>query len=427
MNQNLQKIQRFVVLMLENRSFDHLLGYLKTVNPAIEGLTGSEYSNYPNPITQQPPAIPVSATANTMMPFDPNHEFCDVQSQLYGVDPTKPVPAPLEPCNSNPPKNPAAMRGFLAGGIAASNSQWGLGTGAEVMQCFAYGRVPFTTALAQQFAIFNFWYSSLPGPTWPNRFFVHAATSGGLTDSPGTDQIVQGFSFRGDTLYHALANAGKDWRIYHDGLPQAAGIDSLRTAYVDEFTSHFREMQYFAQDVQAGLLPEYTFIEPRYDSGGDYESGNSMHPMNDISQGDLLVKNVYEILRASATYWPETMLIITFDEHGGFYDHVPPPPAPPTGDDSTYLNKNHPFGFDLYGVRVPAIVVSAYTAKGTVIGQVATDPSTRFDHTSILATVQERFGLPPLTYRDEKANTLDIALNLDQPRTDAPVTLPSTL
>ncbi|HEX4120422.1 MAG TPA: alkaline phosphatase family protein [Verrucomicrobiae bacterium] len=420
----LQDIQRFVVLMLENRSFDHLLGYLKTVNPDIEGLTGGEFSNSPAPSNPQSPPVPVSPNASTTMPYDPNHEFCDVQTQLYGPGPNPASSDPLAACSALPPKNPAAMSGFLASGIAAAKSQNGIGTGSEVMQCFAYQQVPFITSLAQQFALFNFWYSSLPGPTWPNRFFVHAATSGGLTDSPATDQIVQGFSFQGGTIYETLAAAGKDWRIYHDGLPQSAGIDTLRQAYVDPFTTHFREMQYFAQDVQTGTLAEYTFIEPKYDSGEDYENGNSMHPLNDISKGDLLVKQVYEALRASPL-WPQTMLIVTFDEHGGFYDHVPPPPAVPPGDPPTYQNKNHPFNFDLYGVRVPGIVVSAYTQKGTVIGTDAGDPLTRFDHGSILATVEKRFLLRPMTNRDLQANTLECALNLDQPRSDAPATLPS--
>jgi phospholipase C len=415
MNAALQNIQRFVVLMLENRSFDHLLGYLKKVDPNVCGLTGSDYSNYPEPNNPQPPPVPVSPTAAPTMPFDPNHEFCDVQSQLYGPDPAGKL------C-SNPPVVPAPMNGFLATGIAAATQQHA-GDGAQVMACFDYGQVPFITSLAREFALFNFWFSSLPGPTWPNRFFVHAATSGGLTDSPETEQIVLGYSFLGGTIYHALANAGKDWRIYHDGLPQTAGIDSLRMAYIDPFTRNFREMKYFAQDVKAGILPDYTFIEPNYDSGDNYVNGNSMHPLNDINKGDALVKQVYETLRASPNYWPETMLIILFDEHGGFFDHVPPPPAVPTGDDTKYLNQDHPFPFNLCGVRIPAIVVSAYTQKGTVIGSDPTDGSARFDHTSVLATVEERFGLPPLTARDKAANTLDVALNLDQPRDDAPMTL----
>jgi len=417
MTEKLSRIQRFVVLMFENRSFDHLFGYLKTINPLVAGLAGGEYSNYPKPFSPQEPAVQVTPTAAFTMPFDPPHEFCDVQKQLYGPDPT-------EKLCSNPRVDPALMNGFLYCGNQAAAAKNVAAQGFQVLECFSPNQVPCITALAQEFALFNFWYSSLPGPTWPNRFFVHAATSGGLTDSPDTAHIALGYSFKKGTIYHALADGGKDWRIYHDGLPQTAGIDSLRLAYIDPFTRHFREMKYFASDVKAGILPEYTFIEPRY--GGfldtDYVKGNSMHPQDDIREGDALVRQVYETLRNS-DYWQDTMLIVTFDEHGGFFDHVPPPKAEPTGDDDTYADAKNGFHFDLYGLRVPAIVISAYTKKGTVIGVNPNDATTIFDHTSILATVEARFGLQPLTGRDKAANTLDVALNLDSPRTDAPMSL----
>jgi phospholipase C len=194
---------------------------------------------------------------------------------------------------------------------------------------------------------------------------------------------------------------------------------------VDPFTRNFREMQYFAADVQAKILPEYTFIEPAYGGflSSDFAAGNSMHPQDDIRKGDALIKQVYETLRQS-DYWADTMLIITFDEHGGFFDHVPPPAAVPTGDDAKYANPADNFKFDMYGVRVPSLVISAYTQPGTVIGTDSADPATIFDHTSVLATVEARFGLPPLTARDKAANTLAVALNLDTPRTDAPLKLP---
>jgi phospholipase C len=413
----LQNIARFVVLMLENRSFDHLLGSLKSLNPAVWGVVGSEFSNYPDPSTHQQQAITTQPAADFKMPFDPKHEFCDVQKQLYG-------PGSNQKVCSNPPTTPALMNGFLFSGNQAADGNNAAGQGFRVMECFQPKQLSAMSTLAQEFAIFNFWYSSLPGPTWPNRFFVHAATSGGLTDSPPTPGVAAGFVFNGGTIYQAISNAGKDWRIYHDGMPQAAGIDALRMAYLDPFTRHFREMEYFVQDVSAGILPEYTFIEPQYDTGGNYVNGNSMHPLNDIRYGEQLVKLVYETLRNNPKYWQETMLIITFDEHGGFYDHVAPPLAVPTGDDTHYANPDNPFPFNLYGVRVPAIVVSAYTQAKTVVGSNPSDPSTIFDHTSILATVEKRFGLQPLTARDRAANTLDIALNLDRPRTDAPMALP---
>ena len=198
----------------------------------------------------------------------------------------------------------------------------------------------------------------------------------------------------------------------------------MRLEYVNPFTDRFREMDDFASDAAAGKLPEYVFIEPNYDTGHNYEQGNSMHPLNDIRKGEALVKQVYEALRVSP-YWNKVMLVITFDEHGGFYDHVPPPAAVPTGDDSRYANHLHPFGFDLLGVRVPALVISAYTEKGLVLGAPGQAAANTYDHTSLLATVERRFGLAPMTHRDAAAKSLEDTLNLAVARTDAPLTLPN--
>jgi phospholipase C len=414
-----QGIKRFVVLMLENRSFDHLFGYLKAGNSRVMGLTGSEF-NQKDPNSPGDPAIKVGRASSFVMTFDPGHEHYDVQIQLYGpLEDTDPSLPPI----ANPARDPAPMTGFIASANQAVDYS---GDENLVMECFQPDQLPVLTTLAGEFAVFNFWYSSLPGPTWPNRFFIHAATSGGLTDSPNTSQIVAGFSFQNDTIYERLKSAGKVWCIYHDGLPQTAGISSLRTEYVDPFTERFQAMDDFFDDVKKGALADYNFIEPRYDTGNNYLDGNSMHPLNDIRKGEELVKEVYEALRNSQ-YWSETMLIITFDEHGGFYDHLPPPATVPTGDDSKYANPNYSFLFDRLGVRVPAIVVSAYTGKGTIIGDDPGDPSTVFDHSSVLATVERLFGLEPLTNRDRAANTLEVAINLATPRllpTEAPTALP---
>ena len=355
------------------------------------------------------------------MTFDPGHEYYDVQIQLYG--PLKGTDPSLPPI-ANPALDPAPMTGFIASATQAVDFS---GDENLVMQCFQPDQLPVLTTLATEFALFNFWYSSLPGPTWPNRFFIHAATSGGLTDSPSTSQIVAGFSFQNGTIYERLKDAGKGWCIYHDGLPQTAGISSLRDEYINPLTKKFQDMDDFFDDVKNGALADYSFIEPRYDTGNNYLDGNSMHPLNDIRKGEDLVKRVYEALRNSQ-YWADTMLIITFDEHGGFYDHQSPPATVPTGDDSQYANPNYSFPFDRLGVRVPAIVVSAYTAKGTIIGDDPGDPATVFDHSSVLATVEKRFGLAPLTKRDGAANTLEVAINLAAPRllpTEALTALPN--
>jgi len=413
-----QKIKHVVVLMLENRSFDHLIGFMRADNPNIFGLAGSEI-NYQDPNNSLSPQRVGKATSFTM-PFDPGHEFTDVQFQLYG-------PKNLSSANSSPtpnsPTDPAPMNGFLFSALHTAQQEK---DALRIMECFQPGQVTVLSALIREFALFNFWHSSLPGPTWPNRFFVHAATSGGLTDSPDDERIIAGFSFQNGTVYERLSNARKEWRIYHDGLPQSAGIDSLRLEFITPFTTNFRRMDDFADDVESGDLPEYTFIEPNYDTGNNYVNGNSMHPVNDIRKGELLIKLVYETIRNSGL-WDKVMLVVTFDEHGGFYDHVSPPVAVPTGDDTRYTNPKHPFAFNRLGVRVPAVVVSAYTQRGAVIGTDTNNAATRFDHTSILATVSKLFGLQSLTERDGKANTLDIALNLDTPRltsTEAITNLP---
>jgi len=401
-------ISRFVVLMLENRSFDHLFGYLKSVNSKVAGLTGKEF-NRKDPNSSVDPPIHVSRASSFVMRFDPGHEYYDVQVQLYG--PTKNTAPDLPPI-ANLPTEPAPMLGFVSSAAEAVDYA---GDENLIMECFQPDQLPVLSTLANEFALFNFWYSSVPGPTWPNRFFIHAATSRGLLDSPSASQILTGFSFQNDTIYERLENASKVWRIYHDGLPQTAGISSLRDEYVNPFTNRFKDMEDFLEDIKEGKLADYSFIEPRYDTGNNYLDGNSMHPLNDVRKGEELVKNVYESLRNSR-YWEDTMLIITFDEHGGFYDHISPPATIPTGDDDEYANPSYGFFFDRLGVRVPAIVVSAYTSKGTVIGDEPEDPSTIFDHTSVLATVEKRFGLRPLTKRDQSANTLECAINLQSPR-----------
>lgn len=425
---SVQKFQHVVVLMLENRSFDHLLGALalEGINNKIAGLTGTE-SNPADPRDPKSAAVKAAPSTQFALPFgiafDPAHEFPDVQIQLYGPKNSKPPVA-------NAPTDPAPMNGFaFSGSMAVQDQDEDFpGDSTQVMEYFPSSQIPVISALAKNFAVFNWWFSSLPGPTWPNRYFIHAATSGGLNYSPSTlssaaDILGFGLEFKAGTIYGLLEKAGKKWRIYHDGLPQAATIKSLYQDFNSQTNSNFRDMRNFAADVAANSLPDYTFIEPNYDVAGNYQNGNSMHPLGDVQSGETLVKLVYETLRNSP-YWEKLLLVITFDEHGGFYDHVPPPATVPTGDDSTYSNANCPFAWDRLGVRVPNIVISAYTPPGTVIDQVKNGQRYVLDHTSVLATVENIFGLPNLTNRDKTANRLDPAFPLMAPITSAPTALP---
>ncbi len=416
MPDRLNSINRFVVVMLENRSFDHLFG--SSMLPGVNGpQPGSGQNAFvpPGGGGTAPPAAFPGPGAPSAMAYDPGHEFIDVHQQLAG-------PGVRLGGNQAVPPPPAVwpMDGFAqSAGLAAMAATLGQDRGGDALLGFSPAQIPVLTALAGTGALFNSWFSPLPGPTWPNRFYAHASTSSGLTQSPNTAQIMSGYSFR--TIYDNLKG---DWRIYHDGLPQSAGIWSLRWHFINPFTENFRELEYFAQDVRARNLPSYTFIEPCYDTGNAMKVGNSLHPLNDVANGEFLLKQIYEALfAADSPYAADTMLIITFDEHGGFYDHVPPPAAPPPGGAALYSNP-HGFAFDRYGMRVPAIAISPFTDPGTVIGLAqGADPATIFDHTSILATVAARFGLPHLSNRDASANTLACALTRDAPRI-LPATLP---
>jgi phospholipase C len=392
------KIQNVVVLMLENRSFDHLLGDLPGVDGITPGLSNPDFR-------QDGAPVPVRKAISPVMPYDPNHEFEDVALQL-SLD--------HEAGGLGDP-----MSGFVesAQQIAATSED-----ADRVMEYFGQEQLPALTALAREFAVCNYWFSSLPGPTFPNRFFVHAASSGGLAESPSELSILAGFSFARGTVYDKIAAAGKSWRIYHDGLPQSVSINSLRDDYISPFTTNFKKMEDFADDVSKGRLPEYTFIEPDYDVSHDYQGGNSMHPRDDVRKGEALVKSVYEQLRNS-NYWGKVLFLVVFDEHGGFYDHVVPPEATPPGDTDTHANP-HGFGFDRYGVRVPAIVVSAYTKKGTLIDKDESGERIVFDHASVFRTLQERFDLAFLTDRAADATSLSVALNLEEARLDAGAALP---
>jgi hypothetical protein len=180
----------------------------------------------------------------------------------------------------------------------------------------------------------------------------------------------------------------------------------------------------FGSELQKSSFgPKFVFIEPQYGAHGfdvtgpgDFTCGNSMHPLDDVTRGERLVKAVYEAIRNSP-HWEKSLLIVTFDEHGGFYDHIPPPAAVPPGDTITASYVQNHFQFDQLGVRVPALVISPYTPKGVI-------DHTSYDHTSMLATVERLFGMKNLTERDRAANDLRHLLSLQAPRADAPTTLP---
>lgn len=399
------RIQHVFVLMLENRSFDHLLGFsnLQGIDAisgrptTIEGLDPARDWN----LDPRGNKIPVSAPADWAMPFDPGHEFTDVKIQLCGINGSYPH---------------IDNSGFVADYATVDTAHPG-----EIMKCYTSDQVPVLTTLAREFAVCDHWFSSMPGPTWPNRFFIHAASSGGLDHSPSTTNIASsilfnGYKFENGTIYDRLDDEGISWTIYKgDPFPQALAISGMTVRLAE---GRFRDFEDFRDQVRnPGYSTSYAFIEPDYHTTADFVCGNSQHPKDDITRGEALVKNVYETIRNSP-HWENSLLIITYDEHGGFYDHVPPPQTVAPGDKSTDPENNRfSFDFTQLGVRVPAIVVSPLIPRGTI-------DHTVYDHTSALATVENIFGLQPLTERDKVAHSLNHLLSLEAPRTDAPLTLP---
>ena len=183
----------------------------------------------------------------------------------------------------------------------------------------------------------------------------------------------------------------------------------------------FRDFEDFRGDLnKPGYTTSYAFIEPNYGHvlTGDFTCGDSQHPKDDVTRGERLLKTIYETIRNSP-HWENSVLIITYDEHGGFYDHVPPPQTIAPGDAITDPgnNTNH-FDFKQLGVRVPAVIISPLIPKGLI-------DSTIYDHSSVLATLESIFGLLPLTERDKQANTLNHLFSLSEPRKDTPTTLPA--
>jgi phospholipase C len=260
------------------------------------------------------------------------------------------------------------------------------------------------SALAKGFAVCDAWFSSVPTETFPNRAFAMTGTSLG--------HLKDDFKFlHTPSIFGRMTDAKLDWAAFgYNSIPY------VRTDYPDTKAaalSHFGRFSDFQARAKAGTLPPYSFLEPAWGN-----SGNSQHPVTDVSLGEKLIYDVYQTVRSGAG-WAKTLLIITYDEHGGCYDHVlPPGGAVPPDDfrgDVDHLN----FDFTRYGVRVPALLISPLIPPGTVFRAAAGV----IDHTSVPKTLQQRWpAIKPLTKRDAAAPGLGDVLTLAVARTDDPLT-----
>jgi phospholipase C len=407
---SLAAVDHIVVLMLENRSFDHMLGYLYAgsgnVSPSgqpFEGLTGAE--SCPDGKGSQVSVyqiIPSTPNAYFMPGADPGEGYKATNAQLWG--------SIAAPASGAVP----AMSGFVTDFSYTigweTTSGWTIvpgTTASDIMGCFTPQALPVLSALARGYAVCDHWFASVPTETLPNRAFACAATSQGhMDDSTKT--------YTCPSIFGSLSTAGVSWAVYgytaepltKNNFPDISAADP----------AHFGLFKDFQAAAAAGTLPAYTFLEPSWSS-----TGNSQHPNYDVALGEQLIHDVYEALRAGPG-WDQTLFILTYDEHGGCYDHVPPPWGATPPDNSA---GEFGFGFDRFGVRVPAVLVSPLIAPGTVYRVPA--GSVPLDHTSILKTIEQRWNVPALTARDTAAPGFGDVLTLTAPRTDdvlAGVTVP---
>jgi len=443
-------IEHVVVLMFENRSFDNMLGGLYptlTQQGLYYGLTGGEWN--PNPQDgNQPVHVWQGPTAPStqVMPYpDPGELFTDMQQQITG----------------QPGPGPETMMGFVANYLLQPPSKDGYQPVAQdIMQYYAPGpggNIPITTALANAFAVSDLWFASGPVQTLANRIFAHCATPSAyqqngqwyavLDNTDITDRHLDPDGTVTDMPVFQLldkAAANPDWP-WPDRLPWKVNYNdwplSALVKYVDDNWAVFedgRVYRYddsdggFAADVAAGTLPTYSFIEPRYTDLFDGPPPNSNHPGGSTPSGDpppisvydgeILLKEVFTTLyNGPDALFAKTLFIVIYDEHGGLYDHMPPPaatsPFPPdfvTG-----------FDYSMYGVRVPAILINPAIAKQTIWRPPGGGPP--FDHTSLISTLCAQFGLAgPLTPRDAGAPTLEGLIPAQGERNDfAPADLPA--
>lgn len=360
----IQNLQHVVVLMMENRSFDHMLGALKAQNSRIDGLSGTE-SNPDNTGAQI--AVQPLAEYQSQLDPDPNHHFAAVNLQIFN-DPQKGPPLP------------ATMQGFVK---SYFNQQQNTAHSHDILYYFTPDKLPVLTSLAMNYAVFNRWFASIPGPTICNRAFAHYGTSFGQVSM---DIFYEGKQYK--AIYDRMLAAGHTCKLfYYDEASSTMEVVNL----LQNEPAVFGTFQDFLTACEKNALPDYCFIEPNYTDHDSPDTGAEViacdqHPDHDVRAGEQFIATVYNAIRQNPKIWPNTALLIVYDEHGGIFDHVQPPGCTPDGfvAQPTDTGTLDAFHFDRLGVRVPAILVSPWVQKGSVIDEV-------FEHASIPATLTDYF------------------------------------
>ena len=354
----MENIEHVVVVMFENRSFDNLLGWLydnqtnppkfnlpPQSTPTFDGLTANTFFNLISPTStakvfasRPGSSWPSCPNPNQIPTPDPQEEFADVTFQIFG----KVSPAKTDSAN---------MSGFLQNYTTTDAGQASAG---QIMQTFGPNEANVINDIARNFAVCDRWFASVPSQTWPNRGFVHTGSSDGHVDN----DLYEWYHI--PTIFNSLQDNGKTWGIYSDSTVTPS-LTYWQFPYLGGYRANVRNYSDFKTLCGAQpnadpsqKLPAYSFVEPRFNAELlGLEQPNDYHPPHNICRGETFLADVYASVRTSP-YRDQIMLVILFDEHGGCYDHVPPPngalaPLPcPVSRDGT-------FNFDRFGVRVPAL------------------------------------------------------------------------
>jgi phospholipase C len=357
---NKSTVDHIVVVMMENRSFDHLLGWHPTANGEQAGLTYPDETN---------PAVPTAPLAPDYMGCDhpdPDHSWAGSRVAYADGD----------------------MNGFL---LAGQNDGYAIGYYTEADR-------PFFNTLALQYTTFDNFFSAHLGSTYPNRIFMHAAQTDRLDNTLDLSTLP--------TIWDRLAEKEVSARYYFSDV-------SFLWLWGAKYVPISRPYGEFLIDAAAGTLPSVSFVDPRFLGEEEGASGDD-HPHADIRVGDAFLAQAFQAV-ASGPAWSRTVFIVTYDEGGGFFDHVAPPrAAAPNAVDPDIVN-----GKALLGFRLPVVVASPFTKGDPVNPRVV---STVFDNTSILKLIEWRWNLQPLTARDasDDIGNLVTALNFQNPDATVP-------
>lgn len=397
---SMQNIKHVVVVMFENRSFDTMLGGLYTNGSSPAHFLPAASAERPfdglkaglgNP-TKAGGTILVTTPASTatLPDPDPQETFANVRVQLLG-----------NTAGATP------MSGFVQDYETTATTD-----ASQVMQCHSPDQLKVLSTLAREYAVSDAWFAPVPSQTWPNRAFAHAGTSNGHVDNGSPPDP---FDWQVRTIFNVLSDVNVSWAVYSAALvAPSLTLTMFPTLWDAKYKPNFQRFSAFVSDCQNDTLPQYSFIEPRF-----LLDPNDQHPPHDVYAGESFLYDIWSALSASPA-WPETLLVITYDEHGGTYDHVLPP-ANAVAPDAASNPGDENFGFDSFGVRVPAVVVSPWIAPGTVFRSSGATP---YDHTSILATLRDWLDIAPTDMLASKrvaaAPTLAPLLTLDTPRAELP-------